>query len=221
VADPSIAELPFVDDVIAAANSDLDASGALLQRLLAAQDALLATALTAASLFTGIAFTSGDTALAFVGIPLVLALGFLDAINWVHFRRVSTRIRSLEHLIHHYVVALRETGTVRAAALRNLRRAIDRYQFGIERTLQTVSWSDIWRTNRKRVRWWLYGALAVLLAICGGVVAASSSGDDERVCIEVSGGVAQVREFPRVTQGTVTVVSCPKPSTTLTPTTRH
>lgn len=221
MAEPSISEMPFVDDVIEAATGDLDASRSLLQRLLATQDAFLATALTSATLFSGLAFTSDTAALAFVGIPLVLALGYLDAINWVHFRRVSSRIRSLERLMHHYVVALRETGTVRGAALRNLRRRIDGYQFGIERTFQVVNWGDVWRTNRTRVRWWLHGALALALAVCGGVLAATSSGVDTPVCLETAGGVAEVEGVPRVVQGTVVVVPCPKKVQATPPPTRQ
>lgn len=219
MAEPSIPELPFVDHVVEAATGDLDASRLLLQRLLTIQDAFLATSLTSATLFTGLAFTSETAALAFVGIPLVLALGYLDAINWVHFRRVSSRNRSLESLLHHYVVALRETGTVRGTALRNLRRRIDGYQFGIERTFQVVNWGDVWRTNRTRIRWWLHGALALVLALCAGVVAATS-GVDTPVCLETADGVAEVEGVPRVVQGTVVVVSCPRTVETTPPPTR-
>ncbi|MDQ6945829.1 MAG: hypothetical protein M3256_06035 [Actinomycetota bacterium] len=52
---PPLPELPFADDVMATASGDLDASRALLQRPLSIGDALFASTLTVASIFTGVA----------------------------------------------------------------------------------------------------------------------------------------------------------------------
>lgn len=205
--DPTIPELPFADDVLEAAGTDLEASRALLQRLLGTQDALLATSLTTSTLFTGLAVSLDNPALVVVGVPLVLALGYLDGNNWVHFRRVTSRIRSLEGLIHHYVVALRETGAARPDALRNLRRRIDGYQFGTERTFQVVRPSDVWRANKRRVRWWAHAVLAAALALCGGVIAMQDGGATG-TCVVTDAGVAEVEGPVVVVDGEVTLVPC-------------
>lgn len=100
-------------------------------------------------------------------IPVVVALWYLDGANWVRFRRVATRIRDLEGLFQAYVSALRETDVVRPDAIRQFRRRVDHYQFGIERTLKVSTRQEVWKVNHSRLRWWLYGAVAVMLVLAG------------------------------------------------------
>lgn len=162
----SIPELPFADDLLATATRDLDAARALLQRFLAVGDTLFATTLTVASLFAGLAFSNHRPAVASSAIPIVLCLGYLDGANWVRFRRASTRIRDLEGLFEAYISVLRETKTARPDAILRLRRRIDHYQFGIERTLKPSTTADVWAVNHTRLRWWLYLAVALVLLAC-------------------------------------------------------
>jgi len=163
----SIPELPFVDDLIAVAWRDLDAARALLQRLLTIGDATLASSLTVASIFGGIAFSDHRAAVVLSAIPIVVVFWYLDGDNWTRFRRVANRIRDLEGLIQLYVSALRETKVSRPDALHRLRQGLDHYQFGIERTLVVSTPLDIWKQNYGRLRWWLYGAVTGLLLACG------------------------------------------------------
>lgn len=121
------------EDVMKVATADLESSRALLQRLLAIQDALLATTLTIVSLLIGLGFPEDRAAVVLLALPAVVVLAYVDATTRVHFRRVSQRVARLEMLFHQYVVVLRELKTARSGALRNLRRTIDAYQFGIER----------------------------------------------------------------------------------------
>ena len=165
--DASVPELPFVDDLLKVARDDLDAARGLLQRLLSIGDALLASTLTVAGLFLGLAFSNHSKAAAFVAVPIVLVLAYLDAANWVHFRGVTSRIRSLEGLFDAYIIVLRERGTVRPDALSALRGQIDEYQFGIEGTLETPTRSELWEQNHARPRFWIYLVMAAVLAACG------------------------------------------------------
>jgi hypothetical protein len=164
--DPSIGELPFADELLGLAREDLEASRALLQRLNSTSDALFASMLTIAGVFVGLAFANHRWEVALVAAILILGLAYLDGSNWVHFRRVSTRVRELESLLHAYVTVFRETGTVRKAAVRDLRRQVDRYRYGIESTFKSPRWDEIWKLNRRRVKWQLFAGVAALLLVC-------------------------------------------------------
>jgi len=206
---PSVPELPFVDDVIEVAITDLDSSRALLQRLLAIQDALLATTLTIVSLLLSLGFTNDRAAVVLLALPVVVVLACVDATTRVHFQRVSERIARLETLLHHYVVALRELRTARPTAVRNLRRSIDAYQFGVERAFEHVSAKQLRRANGRVPRWWLYPGMAALIALCALVMPVGRS-PGSSVCIETAGGgVARVNEPPEAVSGSVTIVPCP------------
>jgi len=205
----SIPELPFVDDLLEVARNDLDASRALIQRLVAIADALLASATTVAGVFAGLAFSNDRKALALVAVPLVLLLGYLDGANWVHFRRVSSRVRLLERLFGAYVVALRETATVRVQAIADLRTEVDQYQFGTERTFAPPTPKQIWRNNRSRARWWPYTLIAVILMVCG--VFIIHDPQSTKVCVSTpNGGILQLDSIPLAVSGPITLVPCPE-----------
>jgi hypothetical protein len=165
VADAAVPELPFVSDVLELAEKDLDASNSLVQRLLAIGDGLLATTLTIASLFIGLAFSSHHPAIVLAPTPLALALGYLDGLNWVHFRQASGRVRQLEYLFQAYIRALRETGAARPDAIDLLRHQVDGYHFGTEGSLVSVSVTDIWLDNRTRLRWYIYLVVAAVMVL--------------------------------------------------------
>jgi hypothetical protein len=165
----SIPELPFVDNIIEVATPDLEASRDLLQRLLTIQDTLLAAALTVAGTFAGLAFAYSRRSLALIAVPLIVVLWYLDGTYWVHFRRVSRRIRSLENLFRSYIESLRVVGDgPRQMSISRLRNQVDSYEYGVERSLKVPKLLDVWRSNCKRVRWWFYAAIAALLTGCGG-----------------------------------------------------
>jgi hypothetical protein len=162
-----IPEIPSLTDILALAKDDLESSRSLQQRLLATGDALLATAITLSSAFLGLAFTNHSRDLALVAVPLILVLAYLDGVNWVHFRRTSTRVRSLERLFGSYVSVLRETGPARPTAIEFLRSRVDSYKFGIERSLEPCSLKQLWKANHSRARWWLFPAMLVVLLVAG------------------------------------------------------
>ena len=165
VADEPVVEIPFLSDLLAVATSDLDASRGLVQRLLSIGDAFLATALTIASLFAGLSFGDQKHWLALIPVPLVLALGYLDGVNWVHFKHASTRVQHLEALFDAYVGAIRERKTARPQAVRNLRHRVDEYHFDMESSFDTPTPPEVWAWNATRLRWWLYPGVAAALVL--------------------------------------------------------
>jgi hypothetical protein len=206
----TIPELPFVDDFMAVAKSDLEASRSLVQRLLSLVDALLATTFTVTGLFAGLAFTNKSPAIAIAATPLIIVLAYIDGLNWAHFKRVSARVRSLERLFHAYVSVLRETKTVRPQALHEFRSHVDRYQFGIEQTLERVGPRGVWTVNRGRLRSWLYAFVAMILLIFGLLFVPDGEPNRSPVCVtDSAGGVAQFDGPPSPLSGSVTLVPCP------------
>ncbi len=207
--DKAIPELPFFDGLIDLAKSDLESSRSLIQRLLAFADGILASSVTVTGLFAGLAFTNKSPALALCAIPLLVVLGYLDGIQWAHFRRVAARVRVVERLFHAYAVALRETGTVRPEAIRDLRRHVDRYQFGSERSFEPVRLRNLWAENRGRVRWWLYALLALILLLFSMWFVPDENSTRVRLCArDAAGSVVQFAETPVVVTGSLTVVPC-------------
>ncbi len=210
--DGPIPELPYARDFIDAAKGDLDAARALLQRLLAITDALFATAITLTSLFAGLAFTNKNGAIAFVAIPLLVVLAYLDGLHWAHFRRAAARVRSLERLFHAYVAVLREAKTVRPQVIQELRVHIKRYQFGVERALEPVSLRLVWLSNWRRVRWWMYPVVALVLVVFGVWFVPDKESTSGSVCItDAAGTVVKFERTPSVVTGSITLVPCPTP----------
>jgi hypothetical protein len=208
-ADPSIPELPYVDSLLDTVKADLDTSRSLQQRLLTTQDTLLASALTVAGLFAGLAFSNHSRALAGVAVPFLLVLGIVDARTWVLFVRISERVRSLERLFHTYIQALRELKTARPQALAELRQQIDHYQFGSERTIEDVSTMEMLRSNWRRLRSWLYVLIMAALALSALLWVQPSSRAAPTCILTDGGGIARVNAPPTPAQGRITLVPCP------------
>jgi hypothetical protein len=207
--DPSVPELSFLDDLVDLAKSDLESTRSLLQRLLAVTDGILASAVTLTGLFAGLAFTNKSAAIALCAIPLLLVLGYLDGVQWAHFRRTAARVRALERLIHAYAAVLRESGPVRPQVVRTLRQHVDRYQFGSERAFEPVPLKRLWAENRGRVRWWLYGLLALVLLLFSIWLVPGRDSSDARVCArDAAGSVVQFDDVPVVVTGSMTLVPC-------------
>lgn len=205
-------EIPFASDLLTLVESDLEASRGLVQRLSSVSDALVATMLTVAGLFVGLAYSGNAPALAYIAAPIVLTIGLLEATNNVHMRRVLARIRSLEKLLHAYVMAYRETGTVRDQAIDHLRDALDRYQFGTERTFRKPAFEDTWRTNRFRPRSWIF-ILVGLGCIVAGLVSEDDPASEPTLCIELADGVVvALPETDLVTAPHDSLVPCASPS---------
>lgn len=172
----------YSDRLLDLISDDLDASRDLFQRLVGISDALLAAALTVAGLFVGFSFNGGGPILAVSVTPLVLILGVVDASNWVHMRRVAARIRSLEGLVHSFVVVEREHGVARNAALENLQYAVDGYQFGVERAFRRSEVREILASNATRGR----SLVFILLALaCFGAGLIPRSSNESQVCVIV------------------------------------
>jgi len=199
--------MPWASDLMEVVDKDLETSRALLTRLLGLSDALLATTVTVGGLFVGIAATTRRPAIAFIGVPVMLALTYADGLNWAQFRRVAYRIRSLEKLYQSYVVAIRERATVRAAALRAFERNLDRYEYGIERQLRSPGFGDVWQTNKTRFRWWLLVAFSISPLVIG---VALTQHDDPAHCIELAdGSIVQTSDVASVVGGSAQIVPCP------------
>jgi hypothetical protein len=160
----AVPEIPFLSDIMVVVTTDLDASRGLQQRLLAIGDTYLATALSIASIFAGIGFATKNW-IGLVPIPVVVALGCLDGVNWVRFKHASARVRHLEALVDAYVGAIRERKTVRAQAVGTLRQRVDRYHYDMESSIDAPTWSEVYVTNRSRLRWLLYPGLVLALLL--------------------------------------------------------
>jgi len=206
---PSVPELPHVDDVLDAVKDDLGTSRGLQQRLLTTQDTLLASALTVAGLFGGFGFSNHNRPVALVAVPFVLALGALDAKNWTLFRRVSNRIRGLERILHAHVVAIREQKTVGPQAVERLRKSLDGYDFGTELSIDKVAVLQIFKSNWRRLRPWLYVLIAATLLLAG-LLWVRPNATQKPICVLTSGrGIAEMDAAPSAVSGEVTLVPCP------------
>jgi hypothetical protein len=211
---PPIPELPFATDVLEYVVRDLEASRALQQRCNTIEDALFGASVTVAGLLSGLALSTRTLGLALLAVPLILILAGLDVANRFQFTRASTRNQWLEGLVDLYVIALRETGTVRPQALGNLRREIDWFVFGVERRLESPGAADLWRVIRTRARSWFFVAIAVALIFCAFVVRPASSAP---VCVQAQRGVvAKFDRGPSSVNGPLTIVPCEAPQSTTT-----
>lgn len=206
----SIPELPYVDVILDLASNDVDATRALVQRLLAVQDALLASAATLAALMLGLSTTTRSPVPSLVAVPIILILAYTDARTWVHFRRASGRLRVLERLFRSYTKVLRESEAVRPVALKSFTREIRQYSFGTEQTFEAVTLSDIWQVNRGRLRAWVYLPVVVACVIVAVLVAASDETAADDVCfLGEADVVLRSSQVPTPLDGTLTVVACP------------
>lgn len=209
-----IEEMPWVAEVMAIVDKDLEASRSLLARLLAISDALLAATVTVGGLFVGLAASTSEPVLAYIAVPVMLAITYTDGLNWAQFRRVAYRIRRLEKLYQSYVVALRERGAVREPALEVFERDLVRYEFGIERQLRSPGVRDVWKTNLNRSRWWLLVALSVSPLVVG---ISLTTHHTSRSCVRLTdGSIVQTADAATVVGGAATVVACP--TSAMTPT---
>jgi hypothetical protein len=209
--DVSLEEIPFAGSLMEIASGDLAATRTLVQRLVAAQDALLATSTTIATLLAGLAFSAKSAIPALVGASLVIIVAYIDAIARVHTSRATHRLRVVERLFNSYVKVLRERGAARPQAVQGLRREIRRYSFGTEQAFEAVRLTDIWSVNRSRARSYFHVCLAVAMVVVG-VIIWSSHDDKEPLCVLVEGGgVARVDEAPRPAVGALTIEPCPSP----------
>jgi hypothetical protein len=208
----SLDEMPWAASIMEVVDNDIEASRQLLTRLLGLSDALLATTVTVGGLFVGVAASTKSSAIAFIAVPVMLALTYVDGLNWAQFRRVGNRIRRLEKLYQSYVVALRERATVRTEALDALRRDIDRYEYGVERQLRPPGLGDMWETNKTRARWWL---LVVFSATPLFIGIALASDEEPTQCVQLAdGSIIQTADAASVVGGPAEVVACPSSSAT-------
>lgn len=206
--DASVPEDPWVDDVMKVAEHDLDAARGVLQRLLTTQDALLATAVSVTTLLTGLAITNHAPLFSGLGLPFVGVLAYLDAVAKVHTGRITQRSWRIEELFARYVKALRERDVARPAALSDLRRAIDQYQFGIERAFEEVQPKHLRREVRRQARWWLFPCMFAVLLVATAV--AWPKDRSSPVCVAADGGIVRLNKAPERVSGKVTLVPCPK-----------
>jgi hypothetical protein len=218
--EPKVPELPHAEDILQLIGKDLAEVRSLLQRLLTTEDALTGAALTVSAAMLGLALSSKEAAIAWM-TPLILALlGYFAGSVTVHRQRAAARVRALEHLVHTYVIVLREHGVARPRAVANLRRALDGYTYGVEGTFEKVTLTDLWRVNRRQPRWWLYCLLAFIAVASALLLSLSSSDSQTRACIQTgqSAVVAQLDRLPKLIQGSILVVACPAgPTTPTTP----
>jgi hypothetical protein len=215
---PSVPELPHADDILELIGKDLVEVRSLLQRLLTTEDALTGAALTVSAAMLGLALSSKEAAIAWM-TPLILALlGYFAGSVTVHRQRAAARVRALEHLVHAFVIVLRETGVARPRAVVNLRRAIDGYTYGVEGTFEGITLTDLWRVNRRQPRWWLYSLLALVAVASALQLSLSSSSSQTRVCVQTGQPAvdAQLDRLPKLTQGSIVVVACPAGATATT-----
>lgn len=213
MADATVPEHPWIDQIIKLAESDLDAARGLLQRFLGAQDALFATTVTIASLVTGLAFSNDAPVFSLLGMPVVAVLAYLDAVMRVHQGRAAQRAWRIEELFHKYLRVLRERGVARPAAVADLRRAIDVYQFGIERAFERVRWNQLVAVPRRAPRWWLFPVVIAVLAACSWLSQPEPKSASQ-VCLTTPGGFVRLSKLPDRVSGTLSLIECPKTQTT-------
>lgn len=210
--EPTVPELPYVDAILELAKDDIDAARNLVQRLLAVQDALLASAATLAALLLGLSTTMKSMVPALVAIPIVLMLGYTDTRTWVHFRRASGRLRMLERLVTSYTKVLRESEAVRPMALSSFKREVRQYSFGTEQTFEPVTLADVWQVNKNRLRAWLYVPIVVACVVVGLLAPSIGEASSSDVCFVGDGdAILRSSETPTPLNGTMTVVPCPEP----------
>ena len=150
-----VPERPAAQSIVELVQKDLDESRSLLQRLLTIEDALTGTTVTLVAALLGLAFANKRAAIAWLLVSIVVIMAYLAARVAVQWRRVTTRIGALEQIVNAYASVLRESGPARPKALERLDRRLARYSFGAQGTLDRVSFNDLRRANKKRLRWWL------------------------------------------------------------------
>ena len=198
---------------------DLDESRGLLQRLLTIEDALTGTTVTVVAALLGLAFANKRAAIAWLLVPIVAIMAYLAARVAVQWRRVTTRIGALEQIVNAYASVLRESGTARPKAIQRLDRHLARYSFGAQGTLDRVSFNDLKRANKKRLRWWLLPAIGGVVVACGAILTTENADDASKddVCVRVSPtDVVRLDKPPVVASGTLIVVACDLAQTTIT-----
>ncbi len=189
---------------------DLGASRGVLERLLKVEEALNGAAVTTSAALLGLAFANDEAALAWINLPVLVVFWLIINLNRVHFHRVSARVARLERIMQSYVVALREGGGAKPAALRRLDRDLDSYTFGSENSMMKVTLRDIRRGWHSWQRTAFFVGFTVMTILCGVILSRQDSDQERRICVESAGGlVAELDSVPEVSRGQLLVVPCP------------
>lgn len=187
---------------------DLDAVSDFVRRVVTTRDALRAAALSFGALAAGVAVSSEQWAIALIALPVVLVLGYQDALLSYLYLKAQDRAASIERLFQLYADFLAEVDKIKEALRTRFLETLEDHAYGINRSLSSPSFGDVIRAFFRPP--FLYATLAlILLALT--LILWIDQDESRTTCLQMeSGAIVELDALPNIFGGEVTLVDCPE-----------
>lgn len=149
-------------EVLSLVRFDYEQTSSLVGRIVSTSEALRAGSITAAVAILGLALANDERMIALTAVVVLFAGLISDAYHDALYRVCQVRAVELEKLIDSFYQASLQEGPVGRRAERNLRLRLDRYRFGMTRSLRRPKLGDLYQSVVGRYFWALYLAFIVV-----------------------------------------------------------